>query len=554
MSRTPDTPIDAALDGSHAHKKHGHADRGADDKGTLNIVGGGISGLTAAYYALKRGVPPENIKIYESSGRAGGQIRSDKLQGKLVNKGAEFIDSDQVKMLELCEELGVKLKASDDQGTLRFQLPNGKVLEGEAFLTAYRPIADQIIAHKQELKRDPNGPLAKRLETMSMDAYMNELVANVPKRAAEGRTWARWSYEVATMKSNRINADLVKTIKQAYASEAGNNPETINARMFVNEASGAPDGILASDCAFRVEGGTEKIIEALQEELTKRGVEFHAHSPVKSVSKEADGKIHLHIDSDPAQEASSDKVIFAVPTYALSKIEGLDSLGFSEEARLVIGDAQYTNSIKFTVALKDGQAADSANFFSAHGYQCWSADPGQITFLCNADDVTSGKMNMKSYIDTCLYSYAEAHGHSKEELFDPISTQSISLSNPGKSPCYASPAPGQLHAMDALGSSLDTLASNGVGVAGTYIPHMGSDGLGIGFMECGLYSADHACEMLMTKEQTREPWVERAKHHTAGNVRHDEGHHDAPRPHIGGSHHLASTSGSRQSGPKDRTI
>jgi hypothetical protein len=263
---------------------------------------------------------------------------------------------------------------------------------------------------------------------------------------------------------------------------------------------------------------------------------------VKSVRKEADGKIHMQIASEPPRDVESDKVIFAVPTYALSKVEGLDSLGFSEGALKMIENAQYTNSIKFTVALKEGQTANSANFFSAHGYQCWSADPGQVTFLCNADDVTSGKMSMKSYIDTCLFSYAKAHGHTQDELFDPISNQNIALSNPGKYPCYASPAPGQLEALDRLASSLDELGSNGIGVAGTYIPHMTPDGLGIGFMECGLYSADHACEMVMAKEKVRTPWVERTQEHAkvAQHEHHHEGHGNVPR-HSGNrkpsSHH-----------------
>lgn len=183
----------------------------------------------------------------------------------------------------------------------------------------------------------------------------------------------------------------------------------------------------------------------------------------------------------------------------------------------MIAEAQYTNSIKFTVALKDGVTADSATFFSGKGYQCWSADPKQITFLCNADDVSKGKIGMKAYIEETMASYAKANGKAPSDLFNPVDASTVALTSPGKNPCYASPAPGQLNALDKLRSSMDSLAANGVGVAGTFLPHRSTEGLGIGFMECGLYSAQHACDVVLKKEKAQETWVHKVQSqaHTA---------------------------------------
>ncbi|XP_059611570.1 protoporphyrinogen oxidase [Phlebotomus argentipes] len=41
-----------------------------------SILGGGLSGLSAAFYLLRRGVPGSKIKLYEASSRVGGWIRS----------------------------------------------------------------------------------------------------------------------------------------------------------------------------------------------------------------------------------------------------------------------------------------------------------------------------------------------------------------------------------------------------------------------------------------------------------------------------------------------
>ena len=473
----------------------------------LAIVGGGISGLSAAYYALQKGIPGEQIHIYEGSSRAGGKISSELLQGRVVNKGAEFIDSDQDKMRALCNELGVALIKSDDQGTLRFQLANGTVMEGDAFLEAYRPISQRIIAHKRELQRHPNGKLARALEHMSLDNYLNWIAEHTAARPE--RSVLRMLFDAVTFNNNRVDPNIIEMAKQCYASEAGNNPENINAMQFINEASGSLDAIFSSDCAYRVEGGTENMIHALKEKLSERGVHFHTNALVESVQKQANGKINLSLRGEHAGNVVADKVIFALPTYALNKIQGLESLGFDQQARDIIAETQYTNSIKFTVALKDGTVADNANFFSSHGYQCWSADPHQLTFLCNADEVSRGKVSMKSFVESRLTNYAQANGNSPDALFHPVTAETVSLSSPGKSPCYASPAPGQLSALEKLGTSLDILSANGVGVAGSFLPHRNHDGLTVGFMECGLNSAQHSCDMLLEREKPRGSWVEK---------------------------------------------
>lgn len=53
------------------------------------IIGAGLAGLTAAYYLLKQGV--RNIVIIESSSRAGGLLRSEKVDGYLFDIGGSHI-------------------------------------------------------------------------------------------------------------------------------------------------------------------------------------------------------------------------------------------------------------------------------------------------------------------------------------------------------------------------------------------------------------------------------------------------------------------------------
>lgn len=81
------------------------------------IIGGGISGLSAAYFlertAQSAGRPIE-IDLFESSSRIGGKIHSVRQDGLILELGAESFLSRKTAALKLCRELGI---AEDLRGT-----------------------------------------------------------------------------------------------------------------------------------------------------------------------------------------------------------------------------------------------------------------------------------------------------------------------------------------------------------------------------------------------------------------------------------------------------
>ncbi|MBI3924838.1 MAG: protoporphyrinogen oxidase [Armatimonadetes bacterium] len=67
-------------------------------------MGGGISGLSAGYYAAKR----HPIRVYESSHRPGGVIGSIGVEGCVLETGPDSIAAGKPWGLELCRELGLE--------------------------------------------------------------------------------------------------------------------------------------------------------------------------------------------------------------------------------------------------------------------------------------------------------------------------------------------------------------------------------------------------------------------------------------------------------------
>jgi protoporphyrinogen/coproporphyrinogen III oxidase len=68
------------------------------------IIGGGISGLSAAYYLAKRGVPST---IIESRPRLGGVIHTEQIDGCTVEAGPDSFISAKPAAMELIRELGL---------------------------------------------------------------------------------------------------------------------------------------------------------------------------------------------------------------------------------------------------------------------------------------------------------------------------------------------------------------------------------------------------------------------------------------------------------------
>jgi oxygen-dependent protoporphyrinogen oxidase len=77
---------------------------------SVAIIGAGITGLTAAFYLHRRGVP---VTVYESSGRVGGVIESIRRDGYLAEFGPNTILETSPKIRQLVEDAGLQSRRLD---------------------------------------------------------------------------------------------------------------------------------------------------------------------------------------------------------------------------------------------------------------------------------------------------------------------------------------------------------------------------------------------------------------------------------------------------------
>jgi oxygen-dependent protoporphyrinogen oxidase len=92
----------------------------------LLIVGGGISGLSLAYFLLEKD-PSFDILVLESEKKAGGKIWTDRVEGFLCEGGVNGFLDNRPRTLELAAKLGLTPVRSNDAARKRFIFSDGKL-------------------------------------------------------------------------------------------------------------------------------------------------------------------------------------------------------------------------------------------------------------------------------------------------------------------------------------------------------------------------------------------------------------------------------------------
>lgn len=90
------------------------------------IVGGGISGLSTAYFLLKKN-PQADIKIIEAEKKAGGKIITENISGFLCEGGVNGFLSNRPSTINLSQELGLNPVKGSENSKFRYILLNGQL-------------------------------------------------------------------------------------------------------------------------------------------------------------------------------------------------------------------------------------------------------------------------------------------------------------------------------------------------------------------------------------------------------------------------------------------
>lgn len=350
------------------------------DPAIVAIVGGGVSGLVAAWRLANAGIPCE---VFEASGRFGGRmytLPNFTPEGQFCELGGEFISEAHAALIRLCRELGVEVQRLDvtaattgDIFDVRGVRLGEDLIDPVASTGAFIPVAVRIAADQAALL-DESGNWTQRahdLDALPLSDYLESLASSTE----------RW---------------VIDLLALAYHCEFGIPVERQSSLNLV-DAIGvdtalpfAPFG--ARGGLARIAGGSSSLPDALAERLMAQPasgrVNLHLRHELSSVRREGDGfRLTFENKGEPPVIRSFRRVVMALPFTRLRSVKGLGGLGLPADKMKVINEQGYganaklvvgTSSRLWTRTLPDLHAPMTASLYSDRGFQrIWESSIGQ---------------------------------------------------------------------------------------------------------------------------------------------------------------------------------
>jgi oxygen-dependent protoporphyrinogen oxidase len=279
----------------------------------LIIIGGGITGLSLAYFLLEQ-KPSLDIVVLESEKKAGGKIWTDRVDGFLCEGGVNGFLDNRPKTLELASKLSLNPLKSSDNARKRFIFSEGKLhrlpespvsffASNLLSLPGRLRILWEIFAPKGSGEDETLAEFAKR--RLGKEAF-EKLIDPMASGIYAGDP------EKMSLKSCFLK---VYNLEQTYGSLIkGMIKLQKEARKTGKKVGAGPGGVLTS-----FYDGMETIISSLSHFLGER-----LRTASRAVSVDRNNNTYVVYLSD-GSKIEAEAVVFATPAFETSKmVKGLD--------------------------------------------------------------------------------------------------------------------------------------------------------------------------------------------------------------------------------------
>ncbi len=320
------------------------------------VLGGGISGLTAAYRLQQRG---HDVTVFEGSTRAGGILGTELRDGYVIETGPDSILSEKPWALALAEELGLGGEIIKTRPHPRgaYVVNHGRLVrvpEGFSLMapTSFKDMArSPVISTRGKLRMAldlalPRGHMGadeslesfvvRRLGRETFDRLAQPLVGGIygadPARLSLRATMPRF----IELEAEHRSVVLGLRERQRAAAERGAGP-----------ASGARYGLFA---AFRT--GMQTLVDALVNKLDGR---VETQSMVTALERDSDG---FQVEVRGGSQGYN-AVVLALPAYVAGGLMRPFDRALADELEAI----PYGSAATVTFGFKREQIAHSLDAF-----------------------------------------------------------------------------------------------------------------------------------------------------------------------------------------------
>jgi protoporphyrinogen/coproporphyrinogen III oxidase len=308
------------------------------------IVGGGISGLSAAF-ALEehRRAGGVEYTLYESSPRLGGVLRTEQIAGCIVEAGPDSFISEKPWATDLCCALGLgdQLIGSNDADRKTYILVRGRLIpmpDGLMFMVPTKILPtglSPLFSWGTKLR------MARELFHPPRVASDDESVASMVDRHYGAEMVDRLADPLLSGIYGGEAANLsVRAVLPRFAEMERNHGSLGRAMLIAREKMHAPANKPAPPLFTSLRNGMQQLAETLVTRLNQASL--FTNTPVRSIHLEAESWIvSSETQSSSFQSRRFDAVIVALPANAAGQLLSNSSPELARELAAI----GYTSSI-----------------------------------------------------------------------------------------------------------------------------------------------------------------------------------------------------------------
>lgn len=331
----------------------------------IAIVGGGISGLAAAY-RLGREVATGaeiDVTLIEAGARLGGKIQTEHLDGFTIEAGPDSFLASKPAATRLCQELGLgdRLIGTRPDGGGTFILRDGRLEPLPEGITMLVPTRLGPILRSRLLSPRGKLRLAWELFVPPKRDGGDESVASFVRRRFGREAFDHMAQPLLSgiHGGDAEQLSILSTFPRLRESEQryGSLVRAMLAQRRAAPARPAPSGSIPRSAFLSLKGGMGDLVDALASALD--GVDVRCKTSVESIARRETGGYRLRLGDGAALEA--DAVILATPAWASAGM--LEDL--APDLARTLRAIPYTSSATVALAYR---AADIAGLGGGRGF------------------------------------------------------------------------------------------------------------------------------------------------------------------------------------------